>query len=187
MLAARDHLRTLLSLGEAGCEAMFDGQPMPSSGEMFVALHPGGWRGISQDADIEEEFSFLVTVTRRLGYVATDRAMREVWAKATEGIEAVCRTIIVGKPAKVTSADYGLHMNLVIMAAANATITAGFAGFHEPVRFLDGGQPIERGPDWFSAGSETEGKRMNAGISQTLTFGGAKRVQGLVQHGYEQS
>jgi hypothetical protein len=188
MLAARDHLRNLLALGETSCDTMFDGMPYPMAGETFVAIHPGNWTGESEDSDLSENFSFFVTVTRRLGFVPFDRALRETWAKATEGIEAVCRKIIIGKPVKVTSADYGLHMNYTVMNAANTTyITASYSGFHEPVRFLNGGQPTPRGPDWFTAETHQDGKTMNAGISQTLTFGQAKRVQGLIQHGFEQS
>jgi hypothetical protein len=151
-MAARDILRTAMAWDANTCELMFDGQPPPMAGQLFAAVHPGDWRG--QDIEgLQEVFGFMVTVTRRASYAPVDRGAVELWAKASVGLEAICRN------------------------AANAYIGAGANGFVVPPRLRDGGKPQDRGPEWFWAEGEGKGKLAPAGISQTLTFGGAERYQ----------
>lgn len=178
-VAVRNQIRTTLVLGDSSllCEVMFDGQPPPACGEWFYAVHPGDWTGQSQDADLEEMIGVMVTVTRRLGYAPHDRYGPEVWAKAIDGLDVQLRKIVVA-----------IHHSHVVRAAANTlmgsdTETEGQFGFTEPLRFLSGGRPEPKGPEWFSADATSGGKYANAGVAQTLTFGLAKRCQDIVGMG----
>jgi hypothetical protein len=49
-------------------------------------------------------------------------------------------------------------------------------GFIEPLRFEGGAPPVRRGPWWFSAEGDDDPP---AGLSQTLVFGRARRIQTL--------
>lgn len=173
-VAVRNKIRDALELNDSPlvCEVMFDGMPQPMAGEWFYAVHPGEWTGTSEDADLQEQIGIYVTVTRRLGGVPQDRWGPEVWAKALDGLDVNLRKIV-----------RAIHRSYDVLNAANQLILDSDNGvtqwgFVEPLSFLNGGNPTARMQEWFSAEQlTTGGKFANAGVSQTLTFGKAKRCQ----------
>lgn len=169
-LACRDVLQNLFNLDADSCQVQFDGQPQPNCGEQFISVHGGSWTGISGDHDLDERFSVLVTVTRRLGEVPTDRTGIALLDLANTGLEATCREIVGA-----------IHFQYAVMNAANSVYIADpFAKFEEPLLFVDGGHSDPKGPEWFNAEnfvSATGQKWANAGVAQTLTFGQARRTQ----------
>jgi lysophospholipase L1-like esterase len=172
--AARDILQAAFGWSAQVCQLQFDGKPPPIAGELFIAVHPGRWAGIDCEG-LGEAIDFQVTVTKRASFAPDDEGMMQVWAAPAVGVDAICRAIIAK-----------LHLDVsgdALIAAANAYIVA--QNFGSPVngftvcpRFRDGGNPIDRGAEWFSAeGDMAVGKFANAGISQTISFGPAERYQ----------
>ena len=172
MLAVRDQLLNVLSLTADSCETMFDGQPKPSCGELFVSVHPGSWTpSPSGDYDLDERFSVCVTVTMRLGAVPQDRWGPNLLDLINTGLEAVLRQIIGA-----------IHKQESVRNAANTVygLTPPLAGFCEDIELVDGGRPDPKGPDWFSAEADPADMATvfaHSGVAQTLTFGKARRVQ----------
>ena len=174
-LAVKARLQSVLTWDDNTCDVMFDGQPKPMAGELFVAVWPGSWT--TNDIEgLDEYFGVNVTVTRKFGYSPKDRGGTELWTKAVMGMEALLNRIKVA-----------LHHDVggdAIMAAANAIInaTSTHNGFIEPLRFRNGGRPELKGPDWFEATPEGEGWSI-AGVAQTMMFDRARRVQTIESMG----
>lgn len=161
-------LQSVLSLSSTSVEFMFDGQPPPMCGEEFFAVWPGAWRPNDIEG-LDEEFGVNVTLTRRARFAPKDRRATEIWTKLTTGMDARLRQIIAA-----------IHLDKgsdAILNAANTLLGGSVNGFVEPLKFRDGGRPEIKGPDWFSADNEGGGGLMNAGVAQTLMFGGARRIQ----------
>lgn len=171
--AVRDVLRGAtpqgLGLPNAQCEVMFDGQPPPVCGELFVAVHPGEWSA----EDIEgfnEVLGVNITVTVRVGKVPRDEmglnALIGPAGKSLDGYLEQIRAL--------------LHLDSwadQVLNKANTTIGASANGFVEPPRFRGCGLPEPKGPDWFSAEYNGHGPTPPVGLAQTITLGGARRVQ----------
>jgi hypothetical protein len=176
----RDRLREFVPLTAAQCEISDhpEGMPPPACGELFVAVHAGAWGpypgGTSEG--IDETIGVRVTVTVRTGKTAKDRLGQNVWAgPAGSSLDETCRKVLVA-----------VHLDAFLLATfyrenANATINTDFpgiprSGFATALEFEDGGTPTRRGPYWFSAEGNDDPP---AGLSQTMTFGRARRVQNL--------
>lgn len=167
--AAAARLRSALLLTEEQCGERFDGRPPAVAGELFIAVHPGEWRGVEIEG-IQESFGVEVTVTLRLGTVPDDRAGPELLNKARVGLNAWCERVRAA-----------LWFDYTTLDAANATITDAANGFIEPLRLRDGGRPTPRREDWFSGAAhpyaKAGGQPAYAGLSQTMVFYGAVRIQ----------
>lgn len=155
-----------MGLTTAQCQVMFDGQPAPSCGELFVAVHPGEWT--TEDVEgLNEIYSAEITVTVRVGKVPRDEmglnALIGPAGKSLDGYLEKIRAL--------------LHLDSwgdQVLNAANGIIGGGANGFVEPPRFRGCGRPEPKGPDWFGA----EGQSASPlGLAQTLRLGGARRVQ----------
>lgn len=171
LLAVKAEIQSLLGVGDETCDVMFDGRPKPAAGQEFYAIHPGEWAGEDTDAGLKEYFGVDITCTRRLGYAPMDQWGAEVLMKASEGLDAM-----LGK------VRARMHMNYTIQQEANNLINAdGVAnGFVEVLRFRSGGRPEPREAEWFGATESSPpagGRYAHAGISQTLTFDRAMRIQ----------
>lgn len=198
MMAARDRLQLLLSLTRDSCDIGLDGKPKPACGELYVAVHPAGWSPGPDGGDvgIDEVFGIAVTITRRLNEAPGDRWGSEIWVKKDTGIEPIARRVAL-ELAGDTTGDITTQSRYLVLQAANEYIrvwgragglglppewegsTEWAGGFVDPLKFRDGGNPAPRGTDWFSAAppSGELGEQIEAGVSQTLTFGGARRLQ----------
>lgn len=170
--AVKNHLQAQLELSDAECDLVAEGQPVPMAGQEFLGIHDGGWDGQSLDYDLDELCRVQVTLTRRIGEYPLDRLGADLIWKATSGLGPRLRRIITL-----------LHKNYAVMNAANALIDAeaGTAqnGFVTPLWFLGASGPQFRGPEWFYGTLREVGKDVFGmyGISRTLTFGKAQRVQ----------
>lgn len=173
LLAIRDTLRQAapngLGLANAECEVMFDGEPPPACGERFVAIHPGAWTGNDIEG-LDELFDAELTFTIRAAKVPRDRL----------GIN-----LLVGPTGKsldelLEAARALLHLDSFadqVISKANTTIGIAANGFVEPPRFRHASRPEAKGPAWFSAEAHGHGAQPPMGIAQTITLGGARRVQ----------
>jgi hypothetical protein len=174
-MAVRDTIqRGVLLNGNAidadTCEVGFDGSPKPSAGQLYIAVHLGSWSMAPMgDWDFHEQVEIQVTVTLRLGDVPLDRYGIAAWVKATSGLDAICRQIIVL-----------LHHNQAVRAAANVYIGSGSAGFVTTTQLVSAQPPKMQRAQWF-LGNEPPADDVQAamsGVSQTLTFK-AQRCQGI--------
>jgi len=169
LLAVRDHLRQELSLATGQCEVQFDGQPPPVCSELFVAVHPGDWANEPVEG-LLEVYGVEVTVTIRVARVP----QHALGPNALVGPSGESLDNWLEKIRAVLHLDKGVYP---VLTKANALIGSGENGFIEPLRFQSGGRPQPRGPDWFSADTDLSSRLPPVGLSQTLIFGGARRVQ----------
>jgi hypothetical protein len=170
LLAVRDYLRQQMQLTDAECDILYDGQPPPDCGERFIAVHAGEWRGGDVEAR-DDTFGVNVTVTRRTSYAPADRVVSPL-----TGPDFLALDKTLDQVASLLHKDpaaAGSGTAYPVLALANATIGSAANGFVEPLTFRDGGRPEPKGSDWFSA----EPGQGVCGISQTLSFSGARRIQ----------
>ncbi len=163
LLAVESRLQTALSLTSANVGVQLDGIPPPFSGQLYVAVHPGGFTADDTGLSLHESYDLSVTVSMRAGYAPKDRIASDLGTTATTGIYARAEAIRAA-----------LHMNEATRAAANVTIGAGENGFYHPLKFRSATPPQWQGSQWF--GSEEDGDAPD-GVSITLSFGGAMRAQ----------
>lgn len=172
MLAVRDHLRA--NLGFAGLppemiEVMADGRPDPRAGKWFLSIHEGYWRfdreTCQQGQGLAELIGVSATVSLKVGEAPFSRLGVEAVAKASKGLFAVCRQVLLA-----------IDDNELIRIAANEAIGIEVAnGFTTPLWWEDTGPTAPQGPSWWMA--RGTGKGQPAGLSRTLNFGGALRLQ----------
>jgi hypothetical protein len=151
---------------------MSDGKPPAFTGPLFVAVWPGRWQGNYVEG-LAEEFGCNATVSLRASDVPADAIGEEVWAKDTEGMEAVLRKILV---AVFSDRDTSLT-DKSVLNRANVYIGSTANGIVEKLQLLDGGRPEEKGAEWFTARGAGRQATSAAGLAQTISFGGAKRYQ----------
>jgi hypothetical protein len=163
--AVKRKLQTILNLSAESCDIMLTGEPKPTAGEWFVAIHPGSWDGVSMDADFSETVGFQVTVSLKLGFSPQTKFGVEAWKNLFEPLVRKIAT--------------GLHQNNVLMQVANNLITTGDDKFHQPVSFQGASPPEMKNQEWWQSYSQTQTHVAYAGMAQTLNFGGANRVQDL--------
>jgi hypothetical protein len=178
-LAVRDRIRASLALGADSCRCVADpeGRPPNFAGALFVAVHPGPWRGGDIEGS-EEEFGALVTATLRAAFAPAEAQAEEIWLRALDGLDAVCRRIC-----RAVVSDVFDAANPPVLNRANAQIGASANGFVQKLRLVDGGRALPRGAEWFGAAlaagrAARHGQTAYAGLSQTLALGGARRFQG---------
>ncbi len=145
---------------------MFDGQPEPRAGNIFISVWHDGRRASEMRTCLNEVFGVYVTLTIRCTQ-PFDR-----WLLHRQDLEKRLNTI--------RALIHRDSLNFFICRAAAAL--AGYDGTGQPVGFrealaFDGFDPIEvQGPSWFSA--EPDDAR-GVGLSQRARFGKARRVQAL--------
>ncbi len=175
-MAVRDKLQRVVKInGNAidadTCECGFDGKPKPSAGELYLAVHPLGWQGISGDDDLHEEAQIGVTITLRMGFAPSDRFGVAAWLQANTGLDAVARVVITA-----------LHKDQLVRIAANTIIGTTSAGYVTPLWFMSGANPQFREAAWFSATVDPDAKdTAPCGVSQELRFGRAQRCQAVLE------
>ncbi len=164
LIAVRDRIRSALSYPNAQCDVQPDGSPEPSSGQVYVAVHPGDTTN-EDDLSLDESYELFVTLTMKVGYLPVDQLGQELLLKARTGIYARARAIALA-----------VHMKYEIMDAANASIGDTANGFHHPLVYRRMPKPVIKGPDWFNAEDDPNPP---AGLAIEIRFDGARRKQTL--------
>ena len=176
LVAVTDRVRRQLGYTAEQCAVRPDGAPDPASGEVFVAVHPLGFRNTDDGAHrLDEEVEVGVTLTMRSGWLPVDRFGPELVAKDNTGLYARAEAIRAL-----------CHMDYTAINNANTAIGAGENGFVEPLKFRSCSAVRPQLPVWFSAEGTSLNERQvkshvdaTCGMSVELTFGGARRVQTL--------
>lgn len=164
LLAVRDRLRTECDYADAQCDVQPDGRVPPPAGQVYVSVHPAGFRNTAEyDLGLDEAYDVTVTLTMRAGWLPRDRVGTQQTARPSAGLYA--------RAAAIRAA---LHMAYAVTAAANEAIGDDENGFVEPLRFSSCSAPQEKGPEWFGAEGDATPA---AGYAVELRFVGARRVQ----------
>lgn len=175
LLTVRDRLKTALHLSDDECEVMPDGQPIPSCGQRFVAVHEGDWNilgpGTGSDYDLDETMGVSVTVTWRIHQYPFDRLGPELLYRPGEGADNFIRRIIAA-----------VHHNQTgIRIAANTRIANEWGstpdGFCTTLTAGSAGRWEWKTDDWFMAETDVDTPWRFAGIARTIAFIGAQRIQ----------
>lgn len=179
LLATRDTIKLLTINGsnptQQFCEVNFDGSPPPTCGAYFIAVHPGSWENANEAGTcLDEKYGIDLTVTVRATVQPRDRLGPNVLAGA--GGQALDKILELLRA--------GVSGNYALLALANNgqpySIGGSASGFIEPLWFKSADTPQPRGPDWFLADDDIDQTVLPpTGISQTLHFGEANRVQDI--------
>lgn len=174
-LAIRNQLRTALGLGAHECDLTPGPEPHPRAGHTFIAIHPGGW-ATRQPSDnyLDEVIGVLVTISLKAGRYPKDRWGPTVTGNSSDvdlpPFELIARRIIAET-----------HLSHTLRTAANDLIANDSSGFVEPMRFMRAaGPPQDRPPEWWSVTNQQKNSQP-AGMSQTLVFDGARRIQTVAE------
>ena len=169
-LAARNRLRTELSLENNACEVTLDGQPIPLAADVFYAVHHDQWQNTGQNVgELEEDFGLVLTISMRGGNIAFDRWGPELLAKATTGLWDRARAAIVK-----------IHGDYTLMNAANTIIgsAATYNRFVEPV-WLSNVTTQYKPPSWWHRETPSTKGMKYEGAAAIIRFSSAKRIQTL--------
>lgn len=170
--AVAEHLREAFGLTDLGCKVMFDGQPPPMCGQEFIAVHEGEWDITDDDYDLDETYGVIVTVTRRVGNHPIDKIGSDVlYGSGSKPVNNRCREII-------TSLH---HNNQYIRLRANDLLnTLTGEGFITPLRIISPGRAEIKNHAWFHAAPPDSGSGAEQiGVARSLSFTGARRIQGI--------
>src|SRR5262245_27716080 len=140
MMAVRDRVRKSLGVEEQHCRVVGNdqGKPPAFSGNHFVAVHAGDWRGVPVEG-LGESFGARVTVTLRTSHVPDEALGEEAWLKEVEGLEAILRQVLTAVVSDVGTAD-----NPTVLNRANAILGGDVNGFVEKLQLQSGGTPQEK-------------------------------------------
>lgn len=180
-LAVRDELRAKLQVSNPALfpvatvddiiQLSADGQPFPSSGQLFLGIHGLDWSvaGAEKEQGVEEVFGVSITITQRTAVTTADRQTERHYTNATLGLDFIARLLT---PL--------IHQSFIILNAANTLLGDPPFGFQEPLRFAGADvEPTERGPDWFWATPGDKRTSQPTGWSLQSRFSGAVRIQEL--------
>lgn len=183
MTAVRNYIRTGTTADDCYVYADKDcdlspsnGQPPPSMGQFYVAVHEGNIAPEVSYSTFEEVYSVSVTVTIRMSATPWDRSAQMKLYGDDGSLDKRARQI-----AALIHMDTRDHrvINAANLLDALKPPAEGYAkqGFVEPLRFAGLDVAVHRGPDWFHANIETMGNNPPMGWSKTIRFTGARRVQ----------
>lgn len=182
LYSVRDNIRAAgFGYGQAECDIQDNGEPPPSCGNVYVAVHGGKSRpGQANDRNLYELFDFSVTLTMRV-VIPMDRIGDQLIAR---NIRLVPEGQRQGLNARVEQLRALLHMNwkMTVLTgqdppSANDNIVSWASGvvygFCEPARYQGPEVPVLVGPDWMGADPDSD----QFAIKAELRFAGAKRFQ----------
>lgn len=145
-----------LSANECGEQA--EGQPPPSAGQRYVAVHDNGSSNEATET-LDELFALSVTITLRTPYAPKDR-------------EKTIRHEIRELAHKVKLVLHGQAAPVIL---ANGFMPSTHQDFCEPLRYLSTSEIQFKGPDWFYS-EGTNGGDTKSGVAITVRFGKARLV-----------
>lgn len=179
-LAVRNELRTELPISDPALfpastindviDLQADGQPPPSAGQLYLAIHGTDWSpaGSEKEQGIEEVFGVAITISRRTPSAPPDRQTEAFYTSATIGLDHIARLIT---PL--------VHQSYVILNAANALLGNPDFGFQEPLRWAGSDpEPTLQQPSWWWA-EPTKKTNIPTGWTLQCRFAGAVRIQEL--------
>lgn len=136
------------------------GQPTPTAGEIFVAVHAGTWNAPEDLSQVlKDEVEIVCTVTIRSRKYPEDRDPDYILAGASRSLSDLSDRIVAS-----------VHGNTALTAAA---------GRIEPLRWVSCVGPIEQTKSWFYSDDPNDGDVQPAGYSMDIIFRGGLRVRSV--------
>jgi hypothetical protein len=151
---------------------MFDGMPPARCGNLFIAIHHDNSRGSEWRTALMEIFGVWITVTLRCTQ-PFDR-----WVKHKDELEKHTNAIrdVVARDCF----DYSISQ---LADKLSGLAPPGEFNINKEVSYVEGlawegNDPLQEvGPEWFNAGVEGGGGKVECGLTQRMRFGGNKRVR----------
>ena len=172
--AAMNAIRQQLGYTRINCQRMWNGEPPPNMGLVFVSVWaPGGRESIMQTQTcLDERYGFNVTVTVKF------KEPFDRWLIHRDDLEMRCNAI----RALLHLDSYD---NRIIRAANLLARFDDFSddqpslhvGFRESITFMHLDDIQEVGAAWFKSHVD----KPDVGGAQTIKFGKVRRLQGLLQ------
>lgn len=171
--AVQNQIRSKLGLSDAECGMQDTGQPPTGyTQKMYIAVHAGSWRAEQLDYGMRERIGCRVTVSYRGTQFQYDK-WEFVTGTLEEGVEFISRKVIWA------IATYPI----LLIDSANRLISQSPPGASssqfvngEFLRWQHCDLVTPRKADWWGA-SDPQARK--AGMSQTIIFDGALRVQAM--------
>jgi hypothetical protein len=158
-------LRSRLGLTDQGVRVMPSPEPMQSAGQLFIGIHPAGWRNMAGDIDyLQEVYSVGITISLKASSIPIERWGELVTTDADGGLDYYARKII--------GLIHGDYVN--VLAAANKILTGGNSIIYRPAGFVHAENAMMRRSSWWGAKGAEDAF---AGMSQTLIFSGIERAE----------
>lgn len=167
--AARDTLRSEISLQPIECDVRPGPQPPPVFGQRYVALYATRWVNLTptMTAGVDEGYSIAATVTLRTGSIPIDRLGGDLYIRALTGIEALCRQVMVA-----------VHMNYDLMNLANSFLPDASNKLEQPLFWEScDAEPELRDESWVWAKPQDGQAPTTCALTMEVRFGDARRTQ----------
>jgi hypothetical protein len=149
-----------LGLGSDSCDEQVDGAPPLVTGQgPYYAVMGTDWSN-DDDLALDELYGLEVTITVRASVAPKDRLGVAILRDLRTYAERVRAKLHMSEGARI-------QWNLLIPDTDNK--------FVEPLKFTGASRHAIRGPDWF--GADEGDTNPPTGVSMTLSFGKARRVQ----------
>lgn len=168
LLAVRDRLRTTCQYQPEVCQIEFDEMAPATTGNLYVAVMPGGWRpgrAHNTSGGVHDlVYGVDVAVMRRIAHVPRDR-LRDVFIGHLGGLDEELDKVHL-------AVDFSYDVN----NAANALInleTGSTQGFIEPLKFVSVDRRPRLAPE--SVFAATRGEQP-IGMMRVISFFGARRI-----------
>lgn len=165
-----------LAYGDKDSGNTLNGRPNPNSGDWFVSVHRGGLSG-EQDLSLQEASSLKITISRRSNgfYDAIGPVLLEPSEGLDDRMDAIIAMMTNYQDAVRTAANQ-LIKGTAEYNALHPEVAVTVNGYVENLRFMGGDDDVtpRQGSWWAAEATET-----NAGVSVTLRFGLARRIQAI--------
>lgn len=164
--------------------------PPPTAGELYVALFLSsvevGPLSRESDRTIDEVIGFTITITRRIGYVPSDRRTSHIIVETDlsetsvdeprqTSMEKLARQIVA--VVLKNRHDLCLEANALLQTLTERSGTIDNGLFVEPVRWLGtDAEPRDVGPDWFTANPDDTSA---CGFALDIRFGELRRIHNV--------
>lgn len=191
-MAALERLRRPVQDGGFGyraseCEITYNGQPPPAMGQFFIAIHDGDWNTEGTE-NLEEVCGIDMTVTVKTGIAPRDRLNYVMVEKANNNLSQICRRLLrfhfdywtMNRANELIQVEEQIIFQMDALGNVNK-FPPPVNGFEEPLQFLSADRTLDQYLEWFSspAPEDFEGIMPPMGLSRTMHFGKAKRLQKL--------
>lgn len=164
LVKVRDKLREVLTqvdTPEQNIRLGMNGQPIPTAGGIYVAVHLRDWNNPEPQLTnlLKQESGVIVTISIRSRRNPEDRDPDMVLVRASQGLTDIAE--------QVMSALHG-----------NSALTTS-AGRIEPLRWIACNGPTEQYKDWYRSEDPIDRDAQPAGYSLELIFAGAGKITGI--------
>lgn len=164
LVKVRDKLRTVLTQvdsPEQNIRLGMNGQPIPTAGSIYVAVHLRDWNNPDPQLTnlLKQEAGIIVTISIRSRRYPEDRDPDMVLVRASKSLTDIAEAVMGA-----------LHGNSALAVSA---------GRIEPLRWIACNGPNEQFKEWFRSSDPLDQDNQPAGYSMEVIFSGAGKITGI--------